>query len=268
MNEKTLKQRLDQLLLDLGLCESRTQAQALIRAGEVLVAEQKIDKPGTMVPAESPIRLLNQSRDVSRGAEKLRTAFERFPIEAQGLMAADLGASTGGFTQVLLEQGAREVHAFDVGRGLLHNRLATDRRVVQHERCNVRYLTGEEMPPAEIVTMDLSFIGLELILPAIHRIRAETMCALALVKPQFEAGRGQVGKKGVVRDPKVIIDVLRRHLQTLHTHGYRCCGLVPSQLVGRKGNQEFLSWFIPQDNPPSSAPILDDSLPADLLQLF
>lgn len=235
--------RIDQLLVDRGLCESRTKAQALILAGEVVVDDHRIDKPGQPVDPEANIRLKTDSQDVSRGAGKLRSALAHFEAPIEGRIAADLGASTGGFTQVLLEQGAREVHAFDVGVGLLHDRLRRDPRVIVHDRTNVRHLEGNEMPPAGVVVMDLSFIGLELVLPAALRIAAPDCDFIALVKPQFEAGRESVGKGGIVRDEKVIRGVLDRHIEVLREHGCRSQALVPSEIKGKKGNQEFFSWF-------------------------
>lgn len=243
MGERREKVRLDQFLFDHGLAESRTKAQALIRAGAVYLGDLCLDKPGALIPAESAIRLAAKNEDVSRGALKLRGALERFPIPIEGRLAADLGASTGGFTQVLLEQGARAVHAFDVGYGLLHERLRKDPRVVLHERVNVRHLEGPEMEPAEVIALDLSFIGLALVLPAVRRIRAPDADCIALVKPQFEAGKGQVGKGGIVRDPETLREVLEAHLRNLSENGFVCWGLAPSEVKGRKGNQEFFSWF-------------------------
>ncbi len=237
------RQRLDKLLVDLGLAETRSKAEALIRAGEVLVSEQRVDKPGTLIALDAPLRVVTPSADVSRGAGKLRGALKVFQFPIAGRICADLGASTGGFTQVLLEEGAVQVHAFDVGYGLLHERIRTDPRVTVHDRVNVRHLEGTEMEPAGVVVMDLSFIGLELIFPAVARISAPDADCVALIKPQFEAGRGQVGKGGIVRDPKVLTRVIETHLLQLEQNGFSCWGLVPSEVKGKKGNQEFLSWF-------------------------
>ena len=237
------KIRLDQLLVQRGICESRTKARALIQAGEVIVSDHRIDKPGQQVGPDEVIRLKNEDHDVSRGAKKLRAALPHFQVSIKGKIAADLGASTGGFTQVLLEQGAKEVHAFDVGYGLLHERLRKDPRVVVHDRTNVRYLEGTEMPPAEVVVLDLSFIGIDRVLEAARRIAGESCDYIALVKPQFEAGKDSVGKGGIIRDPKVLRTVLERHLEILHEQGWVCYGLIPSEIKGKKGNQEFLSWF-------------------------
>jgi 23S rRNA (cytidine1920-2'-O)/16S rRNA (cytidine1409-2'-O)-methyltransferase len=235
--------RLDHLLVELGFAENGTRAQALIRAGEVLVDDRRIEKPGTLVPPDATIRVTSTDDDVSRGAKKLRGALRVFRFEVKGRLAADLGASTGGFTQVLLECGAMRVETFDVGYGLLHERLRTDSRVVMHDRTNVRYLTGEEMDPAGVVVMDLSFIGLDLILPAALRIGARDADFVALIKPQFEAGRSSVGKGGVVKDVDVHRRVLEEHLGLLGDHGLACWGLVASCVKGKKGNREFLSWF-------------------------
>jgi 23S rRNA (cytidine1920-2'-O)/16S rRNA (cytidine1409-2'-O)-methyltransferase len=235
--------RLDQCLMDRGLAESRTKAQGLIRAGEVIVGNHLVDKPGTLVDPSVAIQIRAAPLDVSRGASKLRGALDAFPIEVEGKLAADLGASTGGFTQVLLERGARRVEAFDVGYGLLHERLRQDPRVVLHERVNVRYLSGGEMEPAGIVVMDLSFIGLELVLSAAARISGPDAEFIALVKPQFEAGRASVSRGGLVKNEAVILRVLQEHLGHLHANGFSPWGLIPSPLKGRKGNQEFLSWF-------------------------
>ncbi|MCG3199505.1 MAG: TlyA family RNA methyltransferase [Candidatus Omnitrophica bacterium] len=243
MRERGEKVRLDQFLFDHGYAESRAKAQALIRAGEVFAGERRLDKPGLLIPLATEVRLAIRSVDVSRGAAKLRGALDRFAFPIEGRLAADLGASTGGFTQVLLERGAREVHAFDVGYGLLHERLRSDSRVALHERVNVRGLSGDEMDPAEIVVMDLSFIGLSLILPAVRRISAPDADCVALVKPQFEAGKGQVGKGGIVREPRILLEVLQAHLEHLGENGFRCWGLAPSVIKGRKGNQEFFCWF-------------------------
>ncbi len=263
MTEKdSLKVRLDQLLVERGLCESRTKAQALIQAGEVVVSDHRIDKPGRLFSREVELRLKNPNADVSRGAGKLRSALPQFGLSIEGRIVADLGASTGGFTQVLLENDASEVHAFDVGYGLLHDRLKRDQRVKIHDRTNVRHLEGTEMPPAEIVVMDLSFIGLELVLPAALRISTQDCDFIALVKPQFEAGREAVGKGGIVRDKKTLRIVLENHLEILKQQGCTCFGLVPSQVKGKRGNQEFLSWFgrSSKEESPISSETIDSAI--------
>jgi len=237
------KVRLDILLLERGLAESRARAQAYIAAGHVFHKTERLLKCGQMVPADLELRIELPHQDVSRGAAKLRGALEHFRFSAHGRVAADLGASTGGFTQVLLEQGAMRVHAVDVGYGLLHERLRRDSRVILHEKTNARFLTEYDLEPIDIAVMDLSFIGLELILPAVSRITHFSSDCVALIKPQFEAGRGQVGKGGVVRDPETIQRVLLEHRQHLGKNGFSCLDIVPSEIKGRKGNQEYLSWF-------------------------
>ncbi|MBW7940101.1 MAG: TlyA family RNA methyltransferase, partial [Candidatus Omnitrophica bacterium] len=180
------KVRLDILLLERGLVESRARAQAYIAAGHVFHKTERLLKCGQMVPADLELRIELPYQDVSRGAAKLRGALEHFRFSAHGRVAADLGASTGGFTQVLLEQGAMRVHAVDVGYGLLHERLRRDSRVILHEKTNARFLTEYDLEPIDIAVMDLSFIGLELILPAVSRITHFSSDCVALIKPQFE----------------------------------------------------------------------------------
>ncbi|RLC56795.1 MAG: TlyA family rRNA (cytidine-2'-O)-methyltransferase, partial [Chloroflexota bacterium] len=205
------KRRLDVLLVERGLAESRTQAQRLIRAGLVRVAGQVADKPGTQVATNAAITLQARPRFVSRGGEKLEAALVRFGLDVRGWVAADVGASTGGFTDCLLQHGARRVYAIDVGYGQLDWRLRNDPRVVVMERTNARYL--ESLPePVDLVTVDVSFISLGLILPMAVRWLKPGGQVVALIKPQFEAGRREVGKGGVVRDPQVHRRVLERVL--------------------------------------------------------
>lgn len=205
------KRRLDVLLVERGLAESRTQAQRLIRAGLVRVAGQVADKPGTQVATNAAITLQARPRFVSRGGEKLEAALVRFGLDVRGWVAADVGASTGGFTDCLLQHGARRVYAIDVGYGQLDWRLRNDPRVVVMERTNARYL--ESLPePVDLVTVDVSFISLGLILPMAVRWLKPGGRVVALIKPQFEAGRREVGKGGVVRDPQVHRRVLERVL--------------------------------------------------------
>lgn len=237
------KVRLDLLLLERGLVESRAKAQACIAAGQVFHGTERLLKSGQLVSHDLEVRLALPNQDVSRGAGKLRGALKHFGFSVDGRVAADLGASTGGFTQVLLELGSQRVHVVDVGYGLLHERLRTDPRVLLHERTNARYLTEYDLEPIDIVVMDLSFIGLNLILPAVLRITHSGSDCVALIKPQFEAGRGQVGKGGVVRDPETIQRVLSEHRQHLEDTGFECLDIIPSEIKGRKGNQEYLSWF-------------------------
>lgn len=258
------KTRLDQLLVDRGLADSRTRAQALILAGEVRVNGTVHSKPGMSVDAASEISLAATLPFVSRGGYKLAHALDVFPLDPAGLVALDVGASTGGFTDVLLQRGAAIVYAVDVGYGVLDWRLRQDARVVVLERTNIRYL--EKLPPAEAdtradtsdvvlaqcATVDVSFISLRIVLPAIQRLLIPDAWLVTLIKPQFEAGPQQVGKGGVVRDPAVHQRVLRDVLHTaaeleLHVHG-----LTRSPITGPAGNVEFLAWFqrAATDTPP------------------
>ncbi len=236
------KRRLDVLLVERGLAESRTQAQRLIRAGLVRVAGQVADKPGTQVATNAAITLQARPRFVSRGGEKLEAALVRFGLDVRGWVAADVGASTGGFTDCLLQHGARRVYAIDVGYGQLDWRLRNDPRVVVMERTNARYL--ESLPePVDLVTVDVSFISLGLILPMAVRWLKPGGQVVALIKPQFEAGRREVGKGGVVRDPQVHRRVLERVLDIAAGLDLGLRGLMPSPLRGPAGNVEFLGWW-------------------------
>ncbi len=236
------KKRLDVLLVERGLAESRTQAQRLIRAGLVRVRGQVADKPGPQVATNVEITLQARPRFVSRGGEKLKAALARFGLDVTGAVAADVGASTGGFTDCLLQHGACRVYAIDVGYGQLAWRLRNDPRVVVMERTNARYL--ESLPePVDLVTVDVAFISLGLILPAAVRWLNPDGQVVALIKPQFEAGRREVGKGGVVRDPKVHRRVLERVVSIAAELGLGLCGLMPSPLRGPAGNVEFLGWW-------------------------
>src|SRR5262249_19674408 len=199
------KRRADQLLVEQGLAESRAKAQALILAGLVSAAGRRVDKPGTTLAEETELVVAGRDHPwVSRGGVKLAFALDHFPIDPAGMVALDIGASTGGFTDVLLANGAARGHAVDVGRGPLAWKLRHDPRVVVHEGVNARYLTRAEIPdPVDLVTCDASFIGLETVLPASLALTTERAALVALIKPQFEAGPSEVGKGGVVRDPAV-----------------------------------------------------------------
>jgi 23S rRNA (cytidine1920-2'-O)/16S rRNA (cytidine1409-2'-O)-methyltransferase len=239
---KRPKERLDVLLVERGLIESRAQAQRLIRAGSVRVADQVSDKPGTRVPTDADIVLQSRPRFVSRGGEKLEAALIRFDLDVTDVAVADVGASTGGFADCLLQRGARRVYAIDVGYGQLDWRLRNDPRVVVMERTNARYLA--DLPePIDLVTVDVSFISLEMIFPmAIGWLRTGGQ-VVALIKPQFEAGRSEVGKGGVVRNPNVHRRVLERVLGIAVELGLGLRGLMPSPLRGPAGNVEFLGWW-------------------------
>lgn len=238
------KKRLDVLLVERGLVASRTQAQGLIRAGEVRVAGQISDKPGTQIATNAEIAVQARPRFVGRGGEKLEAALARFELDVAGAVAADVGASTGGFTDCLLQRGAHRVYAIDVGYGQLAWRLRNDQRVVVMERTNARYL--DELPESvDIVTADVSFISLRLILPAAMRWLKPGGQVAALIKPQFEAGRREVKKGGVVRDRKVHQSVLEQVLDAASELGLGLRGLMPSPLRGPAGNVEFLAWWEP-----------------------
>ncbi len=252
-----VKERLDQLLVAQGLAPSRAKAQALILAGEVFRGEERLDKPGTLVDPAVALRLRTTGPTyVSRGALKLIAGLDRFGIEPEGLLCLDIGASTGGFTEVLLERGAARVVALDVGHGQLDWRLRNDPRVVVMERTNARNLTADLLPgPPALLVCDASFIGLATVLPAALALAAPGARLVALIKPQFEAGRAAVGKGGVVRDPAVHEAVCAAVRDWLEIRaGWRVLGIEPSPILGPKGNREFLiAAEKPFSRPPPSA---------------
>jgi 23S rRNA (cytidine1920-2'-O)/16S rRNA (cytidine1409-2'-O)-methyltransferase len=237
------KHRLDQLLLERGLAESRAKAQALILAGRVFSGEQRLDKPGQGVAGdiELSVRTVGPAY-VSRGGIKLAHGLDHFDIGPAGVVALDVGASTGGFTDVLLRRGAKTVYAVDVGHGQLDWRLRNDPRVVVLERTNARHLNREHVPaPVNLVVCDVSFISLELALPAALALAKDAAALIALIKPQFEVGKGQVGKGGVVRDPDLHEQVCARIAGWLaDEQRWRVLGVTPSPITGPKGNREFL----------------------------
>jgi 23S rRNA (cytidine1920-2'-O)/16S rRNA (cytidine1409-2'-O)-methyltransferase len=239
------KRRADQLLVEQGLAESRTKAQALILAGLVNCGERRVDKPGEQLAAGVALALKGRGHPwVSRGGVKLDSALDQFRIVVEGQVALDIGASTGGFTEVLLSHGARRVYAIDVGHGQLSWKLRQDPRVVVHERLNARYLTRAEIPePVDVITCDASFIGLSTVLPAPLSLAAEEAQLVALVKPQFEAGPAHVGKGGVVRDPQVHREVCERAASWVAAQpGWSVMGIVESPILGPEGNREFLLY--------------------------
>ena len=236
------KTRLDQRLFELGLAESREKAKAIVMSGAVYLGGQKADKPGMSVPPDCVPEIRGETlRYVSRGGLKLEKALRVFPVEARDKVCIDCGASTGGFTDVLLQNGAKRVYAVDVGYGQLAWKLRQDPRVLNLERCNLRYLTREQVPePLDLAVMDVSFISIRLILPVIRPFLREGADFLCLIKPQFEAGREQVGKKGIIRDPAVHTEVLRLCLDAAVRDGYSVLGLDYSPIRGADGNIEFL----------------------------
>jgi len=239
------KVRLDQLLVDKGLMQSRERAKIAIMEGSVFVDGQRVDKPGTAVDPEKPLEVRGrQLQWVSRGGLKLEKALKVFPVSVQGRICLDCGASTGGFTDVLLTNGAAKVYAVDVGYGQLAWKLRTDARVVNLERTNVRYLTGEQVPETpEVAVTDVSFISIRLILPAVYALLPEGGDMICLIKPQFEAGREKVGKKGVVRDAAVHREVLEGFRDFFPSLGFTLMGLDFSPIRGPEGNIEYLAWI-------------------------
>ena len=238
-----MKYRADQLLVDRGLVESRNRAQALILAGRVFSGERRIDKPGQQLAEDQPLELRGQDHPwASRGGLKLVRALDEFSLDPTGLVCLDIGASTGGFTDVLLTRGARRVHAVDVGHGQLAWKLRTDPRVVVHERTNARHLTADAIgESAGALVCDASFIGLSTLLPAPLSLCVPGAWAVALIKPQFEAGPDAVGKGGVVRDTAVHDAVCARIRDWWAAlPGWRVLGLVESPITGPEGNREFL----------------------------
>ena len=237
------KKRLDTLLFEKGLAQSRERAKALIMEGLVYVNNQKSDKPGETVPADAPIEVRGKGLAyVSRGGLKLEKAMRRFPITLEGRVTMDIGASTGGFTDCMLQNGAVKVYAVDVGYGQLAWSLRTDARVTVMERTNARNLTPDMFPESmDMAVMDLSFISIRLILPAVHALLKPEGECVCLIKPQFEAGRADVGKKGVVRDRAVHERVLNEMLEFFPAAGYTLTGLDYSPIRGPEGNIEYLA---------------------------
>jgi 23S rRNA (cytidine1920-2'-O)/16S rRNA (cytidine1409-2'-O)-methyltransferase len=254
------KLRLDELLVARGLAANRSRAQALIMAGRVRSAGVRLDKPGRLVAADLPLEIEGGDGEewASRGALKLLAALDAFAIDPSGRVALDIGASTGGFTDVLLRRGAKRVYAVDVGRGQLLWRLRTDPRVVVLEGVNARHLSPAQVPePVELVTCDVSFISLKLVLPPAMALTAPGAFLVALIKPQFEAGREAVGKGGVVRDPAVYARVCAEIEAWLAARpGWRELGLVPSPILGPAGNKEFLIAAVRETATVSSDPPL------------
>jgi 23S rRNA (cytidine1920-2'-O)/16S rRNA (cytidine1409-2'-O)-methyltransferase len=243
--ERQARLRADLALVDQGLAPSREKARALILAGEVLCGDRPINKAGELVPADALLRLRNQPMPyVSRGGLKLAHALTTFGIDPAGKVALDLGASTGGFTDCLLQRGAVRVHAIDVGQAQLDWKLRSDSRVVIHDKVNIRYLRPEQLPEkGDLAVIDVSFISLKLILPVVSALLQPGSPVVALVKPQFEVGRGRVGKGGIVRDPAARADALAEVVRTARDLGFTVMGDTPSPITGGKGNVELLLWL-------------------------
>ena len=243
-NGKSNKIRLDVLLVERGLEETRQRAQAVIMSGQVFVEGRRADKPGQSVSADAAVELRGGLAYVSRGGLKLEKAMKAFPITLEGAACGDIGASTGGFTDCMLQNGARKVYAVDVGYGQLAWKLRSDPRVVCLERTNARYLSREQVPEAlDFASVDVSFISLKLILPPLAALLREGGQIVSLVKPQFEAGREKVGKNGVVRDPAVHLEVLERYLDHAREAGLTVRGLTWSPIRGPEGNIEYLGFL-------------------------
>lgn len=236
------KIRADELLVKQGLAESRSKAKALILAGDVRVGDRVINRPAEPLDPATALEVIAPPRYVSRGGFKLEHALDTFRIDPRDRLAADLGASTGGFTDCLLQRGATRVYAVDVGYGQLRYRLRQDPRVVVMERTNVRYL--DALPePVDIVTIDVSFISLEHILPVAGRLVTDDGDVIALIKPQFEAGKDNVDRRGVVRDERVRREVVLNVTELAKGAGFHLAGLTRSPVVGPAGNEEFLGWY-------------------------
>lgn len=237
-----MKKRLDQFLVENGYFESRTRSQAAIMAGQILVNEQKIDKAGTLVDVDSTIRILGEKlKYVSRGGLKLEKALDEFKIDPSGMVCLDIGASTGGFTDCLLQRGAAKVYAVDVGYGQLDLKIRNNPKVAVIEKTNARYLKSEDIPDkAALAVIDVSFISLSKILPAVLALLENGGQVAALVKPQFEAGKDQVGKGGIVRDEKTRQEVLQRAIKEAESLGFTFIASCDSPISGADGNREFL----------------------------
>ena len=237
-----MKLRLDRLLVSRGLAESREKAQALIMAGEVLVAGQKASKPGQPVADDAAVEVLARPPFVSRGGGKLAAALAQFAIDVSGKTCLDIGSSTGGFTDALLQAGAARVHAVDVGAGQLAWQLRTHPRVALHEGINARRLQFDDIgEPVDFLCCDVSFISVTLILPAAVRLLRPAGQMVILIKPQFEVGKGQVGKGGIVREPQLHQAACERVTQAVREFGFQTA-IMPSPILGAEGNQEFLLY--------------------------
>lgn len=245
------KKRLDAAVFEQGFCDSREKAKTLIMAGVVYVNNQKADKPGMQIKDDDSIEVRsNPLKYVSRGGLKLEKAMSSFDIKLDGLVCADIGASTGGFTDCMLQNGAKKVYSIDVGYGQLAWKLRTDPRVVNMERTNFRYVTKEQVPDElSFASVDVSFISLSLIVPVMRTLMRNDAYAVCLIKPQFEAGRDKIGKKGVVRDKSVHIEVVDNIIGMMLNNGFSVSGLDYSPVKGPEGNIEYLILVQKSDQP-------------------
>ena len=259
-----IKKRLDVLLTEQMYADTRSKAQAIIMAGQVYVNGQKADKPGTAYEENVQIEVRGVTCPyVSRGGLKLEKALRDFGVKPDGYVCSDSGASTGGFTDCLLQQGAKKVFAIDVGYGQLDWKIRSDERVVVMERTNIRYVTPEDLgEPLDLSVIDVSFISLKIVLPAIKALLKPKGQVLCLIKPQFEAGKEKVGKKGVVREPEIHKEVLDSFVQTVTELGFTILGLTFSPVKGPEGNIEFLGHLTLEDKPgiiPDTAKVVQDA---------
>ncbi len=246
MKNKSLKVRLDKLLVERGITPTRERAKALIMSGAVLVGDNRVDKAGALIASDAAITVKgNDNPYVSRGGLKLKGALSEFGISVRGRVAFDVGVSTGGFTDCLLQEGTRKVYAIDVGYGQLAWKLRQDDRVILFERTNIRYFSGDGIvDDIDVVTVDVSFISLKLVLPVVVDFIKEGCTILALIKPQFEAGREEVGKKGVVRDPAVHAKVIDGIIALCEELNLAVQGVCESPITGPAGNKEFFIYAI------------------------
>ncbi len=244
MSEK--RKRLDIKLVECGMAQSRERAKSLVMAGKVAVNDRIYDKPGTLISEDDLLSLKDKDIPfVSRGGIKLESAIMSFNIDINGLVCLDVGASTGGFTDCLLKHGAEKVIAVDVGYGQMAWKLRKDPRVITIERSNIRYLPNEAVPlPVDLVTIDVSFISLKIVVPSVIKFMKPVASVVALIKPQFEVGKGMVGKGGIVRDPLMHDDVIRNLSSFFIETGFKIEGVISSPVDGPKGNKEFLIYML------------------------
>jgi 23S rRNA (cytidine1920-2'-O)/16S rRNA (cytidine1409-2'-O)-methyltransferase len=244
--KKPFHMRLDRLLADRGIAESREKGQALILAGQVLVNGQKVDKAGAQIAEDAEIRILGEQMPyVSRGGLKLAAALDQFSVAVEGTVALDIGASTGGFTDCLLQRGCRKVYAVDVGYGQMAWKLQTDPRVVMIERTNIREMDPALIPEkADIIVIDVSFISLEKVIPSAVRFLKPAAMVIALIKPQFEVGKDKVGKGGIVRDEAAREATVEKVKAVFHEAGLTVQGVIPSPITGQDGNVEYLLYAL------------------------